>query len=54
MSFILKKAHTFNDFNKLIFKGQLQLLTLTDYIKKPNTTRHNRKVIITQFYKKIQ
>ena len=52
---MLKKAHTFHDFNKLILGGNQILLTFGQYCTKnigcSNPTKRRKK--IQYFYKKI-
>jgi hypothetical protein len=52
---MLKKAHTFNDFNKLILRGNQILLTFGQYCAK-NIGCSNpakRRKVIQYFYKRI-
>jgi len=52
---MLKKSNTFNDFNKLLLKGQQILLTFGEYSNKTagTSSKLKRRKIIKYFYKKI-
>lgn len=53
---MLKKSYTFNDFNKLILKGEQILLTFGQYSSKTSglSNKLKRRKVIKYFYKKIQ
>ena len=47
------KSQSYNDFEKLILKGQQLHLSFGEYSKKSNNTKENRKKVITYMYQKI-
>lgn len=53
---MLKKSNTFNDFNKLLLKGQQILLTFGEYSNKTagTSSKLKRRKIIKYFYKKFE
>ena len=50
---MLQKSKTFHDFNQLLLKGQLQLLTFGQYCAKINTTKYKRKLVIKYMMSKL-
>lgn len=51
---MLKKAHTFHDFNKLILRGNQIILTFGQYCAKNmgSSTPSKRRKVIQYFYKR--
>ena len=49
------KANSFNDFEKLILKGQLKMLSFGQYSfsKFTNPTKNKKRKVITYFYKNL-